>query len=145
MVADKGEELPGTVGDAEEVVPSRRNEVLRLRKTGLTYAKIGRVLGISKQAAHQIVQVKPSPPKAGLESKIMLRVGDVAQLLGLHPNTVRRWSDRGVLKPFHITERGDRRYRRQDIDDFLGMALSDKRSTPPREYRTSSTDEVQNE
>jgi DNA-binding NarL/FixJ family response regulator len=33
---------------------SRREKVIRLRKTGLTWAAIGERLGISPQAAHQI-------------------------------------------------------------------------------------------
>jgi excisionase family DNA binding protein len=49
----------------------------------------------------------------------MLTVREVAQLLHIHTNTVRRWSDRGVLKAYRITRRGDRRFRREDIGRFL--------------------------
>jgi excisionase family DNA binding protein len=49
----------------------------------------------------------------------MLTVREVAQLLHIHTNTVRRWSDRGVLKAYRITQRGDRRFRREDIARFL--------------------------
>jgi excisionase family DNA binding protein len=49
----------------------------------------------------------------------MLTVKDVAVILNIHVNTVRRWSDQGILKAFRITSRGDRRFRRQDIVDFL--------------------------
>jgi excisionase family DNA binding protein len=49
----------------------------------------------------------------------MLTVREVAQLLHIHTNTVRRWSDRGVLKAYRITQRGDRRFRREDIAHFL--------------------------
>jgi excisionase family DNA binding protein len=49
----------------------------------------------------------------------MLTVKDVAVILNIHVNTVRRWSDQGILKAFRITSRGDRRFRRQDIFDFL--------------------------
>ena len=117
MVMEKGEERTGTIGDAENVVTSRRDEALRLREAGLTYAQIAHVLGVSKQRARQIVAGPPKKPD--LDSKQVLRVGDVAQLLGLHPNTVRRWSKQGLLKSFLITKRGDRRFRRKDIDDFL--------------------------
>ncbi len=44
---------------------------------------------------------------------------DLARLLGLHPNTVRRWSNQGLLKAYRIGPRGDRRFRRED-DKKLG-------------------------
>jgi excisionase family DNA binding protein len=49
----------------------------------------------------------------------MLTVKDVAVILNIHVNTVRRWSDQGILKAFRITSRGDRRFRQQDIARFL--------------------------
>ncbi len=49
----------------------------------------------------------------------MLTVRDVARLLHIHSNTVRRWSDRGIIRAYHITRRGDRRFRRGDITRFL--------------------------
>jgi len=49
----------------------------------------------------------------------MLTVREVARLLHIHSNTVRRWSDRGILRVYRITHRGDRRFRREDIARFL--------------------------
>jgi len=49
----------------------------------------------------------------------MLTVREVARLLHIHSNTVRRWSDRGILGAYRITRRGDRRFRREDIARFL--------------------------
>ena len=49
----------------------------------------------------------------------MLTTGEVAQLLHVHINTVRRWSNQGVLKTYRIGARGDRRFRREDIINFL--------------------------
>jgi excisionase family DNA binding protein len=51
--------------------------------------------------------------------KPMLTVKDVAKLLHVHANTVRRWSDRNLIKVYRITSRGDRRFRQEDIARFL--------------------------
>jgi excisionase family DNA binding protein len=49
----------------------------------------------------------------------MLTVGELSTLLHIHPNTLRCWSDKGLIKSYTITSRGDRRFARQDIDKFL--------------------------
>ncbi len=43
-----------------------------------------------------------------------LSLSDAAKLLGVHPSTVRLWSDKGVL-PTHRTSGGHRRYRRHEV------------------------------
>ena len=43
-----------------------------------------------------------------------LSLSDAAKLLGVHPSTVRLWSDKGSL-PTHKTQGGHRRYRRSEI------------------------------
>lgn len=49
----------------------------------------------------------------------MLTVREVATLLHVHSNTVRRWSDRGLIRAQRITRRGDRRFNREEINRFL--------------------------
>jgi diguanylate cyclase (GGDEF)-like protein/excisionase family DNA binding protein len=51
-----------------------------------------------------------------------LSVTKAARLLGVHPNTVRAWSDAGRLRYYRINPRGDRRYRLGDIQRFLAAA-----------------------
>ena len=43
-----------------------------------------------------------------------LSLSDAAKVLGVHPSTVRLWSDKGVL-PTHKTQGGHRRYKRSEI------------------------------
>jgi DNA-binding transcriptional MerR regulator len=49
----------------------------------------------------------------------MLTLRDVSRLLQVHPNTLRRWADKGIVKSFCVAPRGDRRFTPQDIDQFL--------------------------
>ncbi len=49
----------------------------------------------------------------------LLTVSEVSEILHVHPNTLRRWSDEGKIISYRITSRGDRRYRASDVDRFL--------------------------
>jgi diguanylate cyclase (GGDEF)-like protein/excisionase family DNA binding protein len=51
-----------------------------------------------------------------------LSVTKAARLLGVHPNTIRAWSDAGRLRFYRINPRGDRRYRLGDLQRFLAAA-----------------------
>jgi diguanylate cyclase (GGDEF)-like protein/excisionase family DNA binding protein len=58
-----------------------------------------------------------------------LTVTRAAEVLGVHANTVRAWSDAGRLRYYRINPRGDRRYRMGDLQRFL--AASDASVTLP--------------
>ena len=53
-----------------------------------------------------------------------LSVTKAARLVGVHPNTIRAWSDQGRLRFYRINQRGDRRYRLGDLQAFLAEAES---------------------
>jgi len=108
----------GNLVSTQQPREARRDEIVKLRKAGQTYEKIGSRFGITKERVRQIVKGKPRRPKP-LPSKVMLTIRDVAQLLNLHINTVRRWGDKGILKSYRIGTRGDRRFRREDVYRFL--------------------------
>ncbi len=44
-----------------------------------------------------------------------LSLSEAAELLGVHPSTVRLWSDKGAL-PSHRTQGGHRRYKRSEVE-----------------------------
>jgi diguanylate cyclase (GGDEF)-like protein/excisionase family DNA binding protein len=58
----------------------------------------------------------------------LVSVAQAAALLGVHPNTVRAWTDAGRLPAFRINSRGDRRYRTGDVQRLLAEGTAD--STP---------------
>ena len=49
----------------------------------------------------------------------LLTLEQVANILNLNKETLRRWDDSGKLKAIRIGTRRDRRYRKIDILDFL--------------------------
>ena len=51
-----------------------------------------------------------------------LTVTRAAEVLGVHANTVRAWSDAGRLRYYRINPRGDRRYRMSDLHRFLSAS-----------------------
>lgn len=50
-----------------------------------------------------------------LDNANLLTVGQAAKLLHMHPNTVRRWSNKGILKSYRTSKRGDRRFKKEDV------------------------------
>ena len=53
------------------------------------------------------------------EADVLLSVAQAAALLGVHPNTIRTWTDAGRLTAYRINPRGDRRFRRGDVVRLL--------------------------
>jgi len=58
----------------------------------------------------------------------MLTTSEVAHLLNVHINTVRRWSNQGIIKAYRIGPRGDRRFQEEDIADFLRELKTNRRN-----------------
>ena len=100
-------------------VRKNAKQITSLRRTGFTYTEIGRRLGLSKERIRQIDKGISGPKNRALEFDIMLMPGEVARMLGVHVNTVRRWANRGILEAYLIGPRGDRRFRQRDIESFL--------------------------
>ena len=54
-----------------------------------------------------------------LRGKAVLTAAEVAEMLHLHVNTVKRLGDRGELKYYRVCKRGDRRFLLEDVRRFL--------------------------
>jgi excisionase family DNA binding protein len=69
----------------------------------------------------------------------MLTVREVSQILHVHSNTLRRWSDLGIIKAYRIGPRGDRRFRHEDIDLLL---LSESKGLPTNANEPTKIDKI---
>lgn len=50
----------------------------------------------------------------------LLTLKEAAQILKVHPNTLRLWDNKGVLKAIRLGVKKARRYRKIDIEKFIG-------------------------
>jgi excisionase family DNA binding protein len=49
----------------------------------------------------------------------IITLREACEILGCHPNTLRKWDNKGFLKAIRFGTRGDRRYRKRDILKIL--------------------------
>ncbi len=67
--------------------------------------------------------------RAGGSDSEWLTLGQAAKYLGVAQSTIRKWSDGGRLTAFY-TPGGHRRFRRSDLDAFLGSSRGAGRTRP---------------
>ncbi len=53
-------------------------------------------------------------------SLAMLTAGEVARIINVHIGTIRRWSNQGIIRAYRVGQRGDRRFRKEDVIRLLG-------------------------
>lgn len=56
--------------------------------------------------------------KKGNKLSELLTLSETSQILKVHPNTLRKWDMKGILKAVRFGQRGDRRYKKDDIEKF---------------------------
>lgn len=49
----------------------------------------------------------------------LLSLKETAEILKCHPNTLRQWDKKGILKAVRFGQRKDRRYKKTDLLEFL--------------------------
>lgn len=49
----------------------------------------------------------------------LLTLREAAQILKVHPNTLRLWDKKGLLVAVRIGEKRARRYKKEDIEKFI--------------------------
>jgi excisionase family DNA binding protein len=71
--------------------------------------------------------IKSRPPKMKAKMKLksmdseMLTTSEAARLLRVHPNTIRQWANKRLLHAYRLGPRGDRRFKRKDVDLFITL------------------------
>jgi|GEM_PF-613238 len=53
----------------------------------------------------------------------MLRTGEACRILCVHCNTLRRWSEQGIINAYRVGPRGDRRFRLEDVNALLAEEI----------------------
>ena len=56
----------------------------------------------------------------------LLRIKEAAEMLGVNPETLRRWDNEGRLKAVRMGKRGDRRYLEVDLQKFIEESKNPK-------------------
>ncbi|HET8586388.1 MAG TPA: GAF domain-containing protein, partial [Candidatus Limnocylindria bacterium] len=69
-------------------------------------------------------------PRDRSPDEALLSVAQAAALLGVHANTLRNWTDAGRLAAYRINPRGDRRYRRGDVERLLAEGSGSEPAPP---------------
>ena len=49
----------------------------------------------------------------------LIRTSEAARMLNVHVNTLRRWSNQGIIRSYRVGPRQDRRFRREDVARLL--------------------------
>jgi excisionase family DNA binding protein len=99
--------------------------LVTLRNEGLTYQEIGQILGLSRQRIAEVLSPNRRTDSVSVNRKLptdlhgLLSTPDAAEFFHVHPNTVRRWSDTGMIPAYRVGKRFDRRFRRTDLEKFL--------------------------
>jgi len=57
----------------------------------------------------------------------LITLGEAAEILKVHPNTLRAWDKKGILVAVRIGEKGIRKYKKEDIIWLINK--SSKRKT----------------
>ena len=63
-------------------------------------------------------------PKTKNELQKLLTIRQASEVLNVHVETLRRWDRSGKLKAIRVNDRGDRRYKPEDLEKMVKTKLS---------------------
>ena len=107
-----------------------RDRIIELHNGGLPNAEIARAVGVSRQYVWEVLNPKPEEKKRWYDVSAVLAapkkapmaampISSVATFLGVHPNTIRRWSNKGLIQCFRFGPRNDRRFEPQHVMEMI--------------------------
>ena len=62
-------------------------------------------------------------PKKNTTLPKLLTIRQAAEVLNVHVETLRRWDKSGKLRAIIMNERGDRRYRPEDLEKLMKIKI----------------------
>ena len=116
----------------------RIRQIKRLAKLGLAQGEIAWALGVTPEYVRRCLGGSGDtlPP-----NNAMLRTAEVARLLGVHENTVRRWESDGRLKAIRLGSRGDRRFWAEDVHTAMETVRVRGEEEEPQEAARSEEEQ----
>jgi excisionase family DNA binding protein len=63
--------------------------------------------------------IKQDDQKPDQEIPELIKLQEASKMLKVHPNTLRQWDKNGLLPAIRIGEKKERRYKKDDIINFL--------------------------
>ena len=49
----------------------------------------------------------------------LIKLSEACKILNVHPQTLRAWDKKGILVAIRFGQRGDRRYKKEDIEKLM--------------------------
>jgi IS30 family transposase len=85
-----------------------KDRIIALHKRGLANTEIAQIVGVSRQRVWEVLHPKENNRRHSISS--LMSIAGIAAVIGVHPNTIRRWSDEGLIPCFRLGPRQDRRF-----------------------------------
>jgi transposase len=106
-----------------------RDRIIALHKRGLANTEIAQIVGVSRQRVWVVLHPKEnnrghsiSAAVSSASKKVQtspMSIAGVAAILGVHTNTIRRWSDEGLIPCFRLGPRQDRKFEPQSVMEMM--------------------------
>jgi len=97
-----------------------RDRIIALHKQGLANIEVAQIVGVSRQRVWEVLHPEARNRKSGVSASFrsasaglwsgLLTTSRIAAILGVHPNTLRRWADEGLIPCLRLGQRHDRRF-----------------------------------
>lgn len=90
-----------------------------LKREGKSNTEIAQEVRVSRQYVHSVLHGRPRRESRRPLNEDLLTTSEAAQLLKVASNTIRKWSERGLISSYRIGPRGDRRFDRTEVIEYL--------------------------